>query len=259
MSSCHSRAATWKLTTPGMRVGQVGQLVVVRGEQRLRAARAGSVARCSATAQAMLRPSKVAVPRPISSRMTRLRDVAVCRMFAVSCISTMKVDWPRAMLSDAPTRAKIRSTSRASPRAPARTTRSAPCRQMSADLAQVGGLAAHVRAGQDDELVRACRRAAMSFGTNGSRAAPLDHRVAPVDDRELVAVVHVRLDVVVERGRLGQRGQHVERRERARRVLDARRLRGDAPRAAPRRSRPRARGSARRRRAPSPRTPSAPA
>ena len=69
------------------------------------------VARCSATAQAMLSPSKVAVPRPISSSTTRLRDVAVCRMWAVSCISTMKVDWPRAMLSDAPTRAKMRSTS----------------------------------------------------------------------------------------------------------------------------------------------------
>src|SRR5204863_498964 len=54
----------------------------------------------------MLRPSKVAVPRPISSSTTRLREVAVCRMFAVSCISTMNVEWTRAMLSDAPTRAK---------------------------------------------------------------------------------------------------------------------------------------------------------
>ncbi len=31
-------------------------------------------------------------------------------MLAVSCISTMNVEWPRAMLSDAPTRAKMRST-----------------------------------------------------------------------------------------------------------------------------------------------------
>jgi hypothetical protein len=53
----------------------------------------------------MLRPSKVAVPRPISSSTTRLLDVAPFRMCAVSCISTMKVDWPRAMLSEAPTRA----------------------------------------------------------------------------------------------------------------------------------------------------------
>ena len=35
------------------------------------------------------------VPRPISSRMTRLRSVALFRMFAVSSISTMKVLWPR--------------------------------------------------------------------------------------------------------------------------------------------------------------------
>ena len=40
------------------------------------AALRGFDARCSATAQARLRPSKVAVPRPISSRITRLRDVA---------------------------------------------------------------------------------------------------------------------------------------------------------------------------------------
>src|SRR5919197_272503 len=70
----------------------------------------GFVARNSDTAHAMLRPSKVDVPRPISSSTTRLRDVAWWRMFAVSCISTMNVDCPRAMLSDAPTRAKMRST-----------------------------------------------------------------------------------------------------------------------------------------------------
>jgi hypothetical protein len=58
----------------------------------------------------MLRPSNVAVPRPISSSTTRLLDVARWRMLAVSCISTMNVDCPRAMLSEAPTRAKIRST-----------------------------------------------------------------------------------------------------------------------------------------------------
>ena len=60
----------------------------------------------------------------------------VCRMFAVSCISTMKVDWPRAMLSDAPTRAKMRSTigsfaSRAGTNEPACAIRqsSAVCRR----------------------------------------------------------------------------------------------------------------------------------
>ena len=46
----------------------------------------------SATAQAMLMPSNVAVPRPISSRTTRLFEVAVWRMRAVSRISTMNVE-----------------------------------------------------------------------------------------------------------------------------------------------------------------------
>ena len=41
----------------------------------------------------------------------RLRGVAVFRMTAVSVISTMKVERPRARLSDAPMRVKTRSTS----------------------------------------------------------------------------------------------------------------------------------------------------
>ena len=61
---------------PGSAVGQVGQLVIVRGEQRLRPAPWRSSRGYSATAHAMLRPSKVDVPRPISSSTTRLRDEA---------------------------------------------------------------------------------------------------------------------------------------------------------------------------------------
>ena len=38
------------------------------------------------------------------------RPVALLRMFAVSLISTMKVEWPRASSSLAPTRQKMRST-----------------------------------------------------------------------------------------------------------------------------------------------------
>ena len=92
------------------RVGQVGELVVVRGEQRLRprlpvgspGARPRPT-RCSGRRRSRCR-----------GRSRRARPgcatVAVCRMLAVSCISTMNVDWPRAMLSEAPTRAKMRST-----------------------------------------------------------------------------------------------------------------------------------------------------
>ena len=59
----------------------------------------------------MDRPSKVEVPRPISSRITRDLRVALRRMLAVSVISTMKVDWPLARSSEAPTRVKMRSIS----------------------------------------------------------------------------------------------------------------------------------------------------
>ena len=58
----------------------------------------------------MLRPSKVDVPLPISSRIRRLLDVAFRKIFATSFISTMNVDCPLARSSDAPTRVKILST-----------------------------------------------------------------------------------------------------------------------------------------------------
>ncbi len=51
------------------------------------------------------------MPRPTSSRITSERGVAWWRMLAVSVISTMKVDSPRASMSDAPTRVKMRSVS----------------------------------------------------------------------------------------------------------------------------------------------------
>ena len=64
---------------------------------------------CSTTAQAIERPSKVEVPRPTSSSSTRLSGVAVLRICDVSVISTMNVERPRARLSLAPMRVKMRS------------------------------------------------------------------------------------------------------------------------------------------------------
>ena len=58
----------------------------------------------------MLMPSNVEVPRPISSRITKLSFVAFFRISATSVISTMKVDCPAARSSDAPTRVKMAST-----------------------------------------------------------------------------------------------------------------------------------------------------
>ena len=66
--------------------------------------------RSSTTAQAIASPSKVLVPRPISSRMTRLWCVALFKMLAVSFISTIKVDCALLRSSMAPTRVKILST-----------------------------------------------------------------------------------------------------------------------------------------------------
>ena len=67
-------------------------------------------AQCSSTARAMLMPSKVLVPRPISSRIRRLRLVAYLRISATSVISTIKVDCPAPRSSLAPMRVKMRST-----------------------------------------------------------------------------------------------------------------------------------------------------
>ena len=63
----------------------------------------------STAAQAMDRPSKVEVPRPTSSRISRLLGVANFRMVAISVISTMKVDWPPYRSSEAPIRVNMRS------------------------------------------------------------------------------------------------------------------------------------------------------
>ena len=64
----------------------------------------------SLTAHAMDRPSKVEVPRPISSSNTKESVVARRRMWATSIISIMKVERPRRRSSLAPTRVKMRST-----------------------------------------------------------------------------------------------------------------------------------------------------
>ena len=50
------------------------------------------------------------VPRPISSRINRLREVALRRMEATSDISTIKVERPEARSSLAPIRVNTRST-----------------------------------------------------------------------------------------------------------------------------------------------------
>ena len=130
------------------------------------------------------------------------------------------------MLSDAPTRAKTRSTTDELRLAGRHERAGLRHEADERHLAQVGGLAAHVRPGQDDELaVPAVELRVVGHERVG--AVALDDRVPAVEDRQLVAVVDVRLDVVVQRGGFGERGEHVERGGGPRGVLDARRLGGD--------------------------------
>ena len=88
-------------------------------------------------------------------------------------------------------------------------------------LPQVGGLSAHVRARQDDEVPRGAVEIDV-VRHEAAGDARLDHRVADVCGHQLVAVVHVGLGVVAHDGRFGQRRQHVQRGQRARAGLDAR-------------------------------------
>ena len=64
-------------------------------------------------------------------------------------------------------------------------------------------------------------------GLPGRRGPALDDRMTRVDDGHLVAVVHLRLDVIVDGRAFRERRQHVERAQRARRRLDPGRLGGD--------------------------------
>ena len=93
-------------------------------------------------------------------------------------------------------------------------------------LAQVGRLAAHVRSGQDHELPRAAVQVDVVRDERVAGEA-LDDRMARIGRQQLVAVVHVRLGEVGDRRRFSQAGEHVERGQGPRRVLDARRLGGD--------------------------------
>ncbi len=63
----------------------------------------------SITAHAMESPSKVLVPLPISSSISRLFFVALLSIFATSVISTINVLCPDARSSDAPTLVNILS------------------------------------------------------------------------------------------------------------------------------------------------------
>src|SRR5919108_749881 len=164
ISSFHSRTATWKLRTPPRRAASwvSSWKCVAKSTLGL----TGRSCSASTTAHAMARPSNVEVPRPTSSSSTRLRDVRLLRIDAVSTISTRNVDWPRARLSWAPTRVNRRSirpsrAERAGTKAPicASTTMWPVCRRYTDLPAMLGPVRITTRASSS-------RR--RSFGVTGS-------------------------------------------------------------------------------------------
>ena len=163
------------------------------------------------------------MPRPISSRSTRLRAVAVCRIALVSLISTMNVDWPRTRLSLAPTRVKMRSTipmraALAGTKLPicAISTIRPICRK-TVDLPAMFG---PVRM-----IMRASRGSRRSFGMNLSRGimrSTTGWRPAAMSSSK--SSRHRRTDVSLARRDIGERAQHIELGDRARDALQPRDL-----------------------------------
>ena len=153
------------------------------------------IAECSAssTAQAMASPSRVAVPRPISSTTTSERGPAWCRIAAVSVISTMKVLRPRARSSAAPTRLNSRSTTPIAAalgrhRQPGLGEDRRPARSAAGrwTCPPCSARSAAARAGPASR--------SQSFGTNAAEPAErrLHHRMPAGLDQELVAIGHRR-------------------------------------------------------------------
>ena len=117
----------------------------------------------------------------------KLRGVAVFRMTAVSVISTMKVDRPRARLSDAPMRVKIRSTTGSSAIPPAQRPHLRQDRDQRR-LPQISALAAHVRARDQRRSDPSSSFRYRSFGMNrpaSSLRQLLNHRMPPGHDPHL--------------------------------------------------------------------------
>ena len=138
--------------------------------------------------------------------MTSERGVAWWRMFAVSVISTMKVDSPRASMSDAPTRVKMRSVRPMTASDGGDERPGVSHQRDQGTLAEVGRLAAHVGPGQEDDLggfgievgvVGNERRVALQL---------LQHRVPPLADGDAHFVRHRRPTVAPAPGAVGKGG-----------------------------------------------------
>ena len=158
--------------------------------------------------------------------------MAVLRMRAVSVISTMNVLWPRASSSLAPTRAKMRS---ATPIVAARGRHEAADLRHQREqrgLADVGALAGHVGAGDEERWSsggrRSSRSSRMRAARRSARTCPaasrdVEHRVPAVDRcRARARRRLVGRHVAARAGQLGEAGEHVDLGERVGRGLQPR-------------------------------------
>ncbi len=140
----------------------------------------------------------MAVPRPTSSSSTRLDGVAVFKMAATSVISTRNVDRPRARLSAAPMRVKIRSRHR-EPRLAGRNERTHLGHQNDQrGLPEIRGLPAHVGSGDQQNLLRSV----IQVKIVGHKSLALlfqqllDHGMAARDDHDLAVIAKLRPRVI---------------------------------------------------------------
>ena len=88
------------------------------------------------------------------------------------------------------------------------------------DLAQVGGLAGHVRAGDDEYLARGAVEARVVRDEALGAGELLDDRVAAAADVDGVALVDLGADVAEGEGSVGEGAEHVEARDGVRDALD---------------------------------------
>ena len=175
---------------------------------------------CSAIAHASDRPSSVLVPRPISSRMTRLRVGGVVedvgglghldheRRSARACSSSL-----------APMRVKMRSTRPIV--AALRRDEAADLRQQrdQRDLADVGALAGHVRAGDERErVVVGAKRVSLATNSLPSCCSSTGWRPSTISSTRLVDDRRAAVAALLRERR--QRRQHVDPRQAVGQLLE---------------------------------------
>lgn len=155
-------------------------------------------------------PSYVEVPRPNSSKRTRLRSEMLFRMFAASFISTMKVDSPREILSEAPTRVNILSTYPDLGRRGRDETSGLRHDDDECRLAQEGGFTRHVGSGDDDDLLFFVVEVEIIVNVIlPGRQLFLDHGMASRFDVNDERFVDLGAVVIVGHGNVGKRDQRV--------------------------------------------------